>query len=372
MKQRLFALFILAALVGCKSGSKITTATIAPWQAFVDSAINKNIPGVLVHIESREKKISWSGASGVADKQTGAALLPNQTFRIASVTKTFVACTILRLYEEGKLMLDDAISKYISEKHNQILKQGGYDTEKITIRHLLTHSAGLYDHTNAAIYFERIFKDSSYKWTRTEQLEIAAKYGKPIGEPGKQFGYSDTGYILLGEIIERILETTLNDGILQMLRLEKQGINNTFMEGEHKIATNRIHQYFNGIDTYHFSPSIDLYGGGGLLSTTSDLARFFLNLFSNKVFRKAATLELMLTKMNYDKPPALDYRMGIYLIKINGLEAYTHTGFWGTQVVYIPQLKTAVATNYSQAWRTKGSPAAPVITKIVTELASAK
>lgn len=372
MKQVLFALFICLSLFACTPGAQVTTAAYMPFQGFVDSAVNNSNPGAMVHVESHEKKISWNGVAGVSEKNTDEKILPNQTFRIASVTKTFVACTILRLFEEGKLKLDDAIGSYISEKHNQLLKRGGYDTDKITIRHLLTHSGGLFDHTRAPVYFETIFKDSSFKWTRTRQLEIAVQHGKPVGEPGKQFSYSDTGYILLGEIIERLLGTTLNEGIVRMLRLKKLGIVHTFIEGEPNTAGKRIHQYYNGTDTYHFDPSVDLFGGGGLLSTTTDLARFFLHLFSNKVFRKPSTLKLMLEKVNYDKPQAMDYRMGIYVIKINDMEAYTHTGFWGTQVVYVPTLKTAIAANYSQIWKTKGTPAAPVITKIVTELASAR
>lgn len=71
----------------------------------------------------------------------------------------------------------------------------------------------------------------------------------------------------------------------------------------------------------------------------------------------------MLTPVKYNTKQALDYRMGIWRIEINGMTAYTHSGFWGTQVVYIPEINTALAANYSQRWNVKGP--APVIQKLV-------
>ena len=71
----------------------------------------------------------------------------------------------------------------------------------------------------------------------------------------------------------------------------------------------------------------------------------------------------MLWKVVYPGPkqPGMDYRMGIFTTSVNGMEAFTHSGFWGTQVVYIPQINTSIATNYSQYWSSRGN--APVIGK---------
>ena len=118
------------------------------FQAELDSQINENIPGVLLTVISKEKQIDWSGASGFTDKVHNIKLLPHQTFRMASVTKTFIASTILRLWEDKKLKLEDPIIQYISKEHSEMLIKGGYAPEKITILHLLTHSSGMADHTH--------------------------------------------------------------------------------------------------------------------------------------------------------------------------------------------------------------------------------
>ncbi|MCU0377457.1 MAG: beta-lactamase family protein [Bacteroidales bacterium] len=337
------------------------------FQKKLDDQVNDMVPGILAHIESPDRSISWSGASGFSDRVSKTKLNPSQSFRIASVTKTFVAATILRLWEDNRLSLDDLLAMYISNEHAGILSRGGYDMNTITLRHLLTHSSGLYDHAQSDEFMKRILTDPEHEWTRREQIESAIAWGKPVGYAGEKFSYSDTGYILLGEVIENITGKSLNDAIIEVLDLRGLGIKNTIFEGfRPPDREDRIHQYYNGIDTYDFNPSIDFYGGGGLISTTSDLAAFFQCLFNNKVFLNKSTLDTMLYQPQYESAPSMDYRIGIFRILINDIEAYTHTGFWGTQVVYIPSMNTTIAVNYSQRWVTKGP--APIISQILALL----
>lgn len=341
----------------------------ATFQALLDSAINDKMPGILVYVESPKQKISWSGAAGVSDTKTKNKLQPDQTFRIASVTKTFVACSILRLWEQGKLALTDPISKYISPEHTAILIEGGYQPDQITIRHLLTHSSGMFDHAATQAYLEKIRSDPGHHWTRTEQLRGCITWGKPVGKPGERFRYSDTGYTLLGETLEKITGKSMGDAIEDLLKLKALGLKSTWVENEANLYRNdlkRIHQYLDGEDTYNYHASLDLYGGGGLLSTSKDLAIYFQNLFNHKVFDKTATLDTMLAKRNYTIKPQMDYRMGMYLIQLNGVDAYTHAGFWGTQVAFVPSMNATIAANYSQIWTARGN--APVLAKALAVL----
>ena len=119
------------------------------FQDVINKEVNENMPGLLIHVECPDRNISWSGAAGFSDKDARVPMKADQSFRIASVTKTFVASTILRLWEDGKLSLDDPVTKYISKEHTAILESGGYAVNKITIRHLLSHSSGLYDHAQS-------------------------------------------------------------------------------------------------------------------------------------------------------------------------------------------------------------------------------
>jgi D-alanyl-D-alanine carboxypeptidase len=369
---RTLALCCAIFALGCHATRNISGLPVSKdFQTLLDTSVNDKNIGILLHVESPDYGISWSGASGFDDFANKTTLQENACFRIASVTKTFVACSILRLWEEGKLSLDDPISKYISAEHTRILQRGTYDADKIAIRHLITHSSGLFDHTNAPAYFERIEKDPAHVWTRTEQLEALVNWGKPVGGIGEKFSYSDTGYILLAEILEKISGKSMGDAFEALLRLKAKGLSNTQVEDAldpDRNPKNRIHQYTQGVDTYHWNPSIDLYGGGGLLSTTKDLSLFFQDLFQHKVFRQKTTLDTMLAKTTYSSTEKLrmDYRKGIYLVKIKDLDAWTHTGYWGTQVVYIPSLNTTIAAHYSNGWQVRGQ--APVLEKVVEVL----
>ena len=370
--NKLFITLFTIFIISCHSIKYTANQDISKdLQILLDSSVTDKNIGILLHVESPHQKLSWSGASGYSNIKDKTKLLNNQCFRIASVTKTFVAASILRLWEEGKLSLDSPISKYISKAHIEILKRGNYDADKMTIRHLLTHSSGLFDHANAKQYLEKIIANPTHVWTRTEQLEALVTWGQPVGAVGERFSYSDSGYILLGEILESVAGKSMNDALIDLLNLKKLGIKNTQIEdalNTQKNPNNRIHQYTDGEDTYNWNASIDLYGGGGLLSTTKDLSLFFNGLFQNKVFKQKATLDSMLAKSTYFLPekPRMDYRKGIYFIKLDETEAWTHAGYWGTQVVYVPQLDATIATNYSNGWRVRGH--APILEKVIAIL----
>ena len=101
----------------------------------LQSELSSSNPGVLFTIESGDGKLSWSGAAGINNLSLGDSLQATQTFRIASVTKTYVAAAILRLMEEKVLRLEDPISKHLSPAHAAILAQD-YDLQKITIQQI--------------------------------------------------------------------------------------------------------------------------------------------------------------------------------------------------------------------------------------------
>ena len=336
----------------------------------LQSELSSSNPGVLFTIESGDGKFSWSGATGINDLSLGDSLQVRQTFRIASVTKTYVAAAILRLMEKKVLRLEDPISKHLSPTHAAILAQD-YDLEQITIQQILRHSAGFFDHTNAPEFFAKVFATPAYEWTRTAQLQLGVEKGEPIGPPGDQFSYSDMGYVILGELIETYTGKSLDGGIKELLGLEKLDLDRTdFERMDPQTDQLRIHQYYQGTDTYHFSPTIDYYGGGGILSSTAGLVDFFQALFQGKIFENPATLTLMLESVTYPSKAKMDYQMGMYRVQVKGMEAYCHSGFWGTQVLYIPKLDLYLAANYSGAWA--GGAVAPIFEKVLNVLEEAK
>jgi D-alanyl-D-alanine carboxypeptidase len=194
----------------------------------------------------------------------------------------------------------------------------------------------------------RIIDDPQYHWTRTEQLQGCMYWGRPVGKPGERFSYSDTGYILLGEVLETVTGKPLGVALRELIPYEDIGLDETWFEVTEQPPSDvlpRAHQYLDTVDTYEFDPSLDLYGGGGIVMTMKDLTELYTALFAGQVYRKKSTLEMMLAPVpkQYKEIDELDYRMGIFLQQVNGLDAYTHSGFWGVQVWYLPVLDVAIA-----------------------------
>jgi D-alanyl-D-alanine carboxypeptidase len=318
---------------------------------------DSTLAGIIVHVEAPKQGVSLSQSAGVR-YWDGPELNPKAPVRIASNTKTYTAAAILRLYEQGLLKLDDSIEEYISKGHLQLLKSDGYHTERITIRHLLTHTSGMVDHAATQTYLSKVFDDPNFRWTRSMQIKGAVDWGDPLFEIGQGFSYSDTGYLLLGEIIEKITGKSLGEAFHQLLKFDELGIQSTWQESIQDTpsqALPRAHQYFNELDTYNFDPSLDLYGGGGLAATAADMALFYQALFNHRVFDDTSTLELMIKSVPLPENAerSMDYRMGIYTFEVAGEQVYAHAGFWGTQVVYVPSLNASVAVVTTQFGKSK-------------------
>ena len=253
-------------------------------------AASPELQGYVVLLRA-DNGFAYTGAAGDA--------AADSSFRIASVTKMFTSAATLRLVEQGRFGLDDPIAGLVEPGTVALLESGGYDPSVITVHHLLTHTAGLFDFTfgPGVDFVGTVFADPQRRWTRREQLELAMQ-GEPVGPPGGQYHYSDTAYALLGEIIERATSTTLGAAIRDLLRFDSLGITHTNQESidpEPDGQPPRLHQWFGDVDTYDWDPSLDLYGGGGLVSTTTDLATFVEALLGGRVFDERDTLEAMLS-----------------------------------------------------------------------------
>ncbi|MEN0002617.1 MAG: serine hydrolase domain-containing protein [Bacteroidota bacterium] len=359
LKVRVICLLVYILSVGC---SYQTEDHKQLFQAELDKIVSSKFdwtPGVSMSVYAPNDHIDWSGTAGVSELKNFQDLSVNQPFRIASVTKSFVAVAILRLQEEGLLSIEDPIQTYISNQHNAILKSGGYDPAKITIRQCLNHTSGLYDyvlgtHENPSPYLSIIVKNPKKRWTRTEQLEGAIQWGKPKGTPGEIYHYGDTGYILLGEIIEKLSNKSLGYAIDSLVNYEKIGMRATWLESmqEVKVQAELIHCYYQRKDYSEFDASIDLYGGGGLISTTRDLALFYYHLFNGNIFKYDTTIGLMLspTKLlntSNESDEQEDYRLGVQVFNLYDGQIVAHSGLWDTYVLYSPKHNVSMAIKFT-------------------------
>lgn len=330
-------------------------------QAVLDEAVARGAtPGIMMRVEAPGLDLSFSGVAGVSDIATGAALTPHHPVRIASNTKTFLAAATLRLWEEGRLGLDDSIGRHLPPDVAAMLAADGYDLEAMTVRHLLTHTSGLYDYADRERFIEAILADPHHRWTPEEQIGLAVDWGDPYGPPGALYRYSDTGYVVLGLVLESAYGGPLAAVLRNLLPFERLGMHDTWLETLEPPppgASERAHQYLGERDTWDWDPSLDLYGGGGLVSTADDMAVFMRALFTGGVYRDAATADTMLTTVEGAGPgPDLSgmpmvpgrYRMGIEVRDQDELTLYLHTGFWGTLAAYLPEAEIAISIAVTQ------------------------
>jgi D-alanyl-D-alanine carboxypeptidase len=335
------ALAVSLALL-CVSPSAVAAQRVAP--ADLTAAVQALRRPTAIYVAGRGAAEPYGAAAGVAYPDTGAVMTVETPLRIASNAKTFTAATVLRLWETGRIDLDAPIGPLLTPALNGLLTADGYDTQAITVRHLLSHSGGLYDHGGDQRFIEAVMADPTHYWTREELVGLSMAYADPQSAPGTTFRYSDTGYILLGDIVERITGKSLGLSARELLRLDTLNLPSTWweiMEPAPATAGPRAPQSLGAIDAANWHASMDLYGGGGLVMSARDLAVFFAALFEGRVFDKPETLQQMMWQGPHER--ADDYRLGIFVSEANGRTFYWHSGFWGTVALYAPDAEIAVA-----------------------------
>lgn len=332
---------LLAAATLCTS---IWALPPADRQAALSEAAGLASAPTVVYATGAGAERPLSAAIGFADPAMGRQLTADTPLRVASNTKTFVAATLLRLQEQGAIDLDTAIGSLIDPEFVTILKADGYDPSRITVRQLMSHSGGLYDHGGDARYVTAMLSTPRREWKRIDQLRLMTEYADPQSEPGTRFLYSDTGYILLGNIIERKTGKSLAAAVREALRFDDLGLKSTWWENAEvrpASAEPPARQHIDGRDVSSVHASFDLYGGGGLMMSARDLATLFAALFEDRIFEKRATLREMLAVAGHEGSNR--YRLGVFAEQTPEGEVYWHSGFWGTAVYYDPRKKLAVA-----------------------------
>ncbi|MGI5504915.1 serine hydrolase domain-containing protein [Lentzea sp. CA-135723] len=254
--------------------------------------------------------------SGFAERGSRTPVPHNGTFRIGSVTKPFVSTVVLQLAGEGRLDLDVPVVRYLP----------GLVDARITVRQLLQHTSGLYDHAEALPLDPAGFHAIRFKtWTQQELVDIATS--RPLlFEPGTGQSYSNTGYVVLGMLIEKLTgkpyQHAVEQRILKPLRLKDTVLPRTTVD----IPGRHAHGYFpdaagNIIDVTRLNPS---WGGaaGEMISTTRDLDAFLAALLAGKLLKPAQQRELTATTA-----VSPGYGLGLSVVKLPcGNTIYGHDG----------------------------------------------
>ncbi len=279
----------------------------------------------------------WRGASGVAFAESGSPILPDDQFVINSVAKMMTATLVLRLVETGRLGLDDPIARHLPDWLVAGLHvfEGQEYSREITVRHLLSHTSGITDDWQCADFFERVAADSARRWSPEETIRFVKERCPPQFKPGDGFHYSDTGYNILGLLLESLGGRPLHELYRAML-LDPLGMDHTYRPAYERSRPSLpgrrpSERYLDDLECTLW-PSVMTadWGGGGLVSTGDDLTRFLRSLVGNEIFRDPATRTEMFAWV--ESGPFHNYGLGISRVLFDRSDSALHAGLgelWG-------------------------------------------
>lgn len=308
-------------------------------QSIVDAEASIEGATCLLRVGVPEHDMVSSHVAGrvSADGEPATSATP---FRIASITKTFTAVVITQLAAEGRLRFDDRMIDHLPATVLDLVPRlhvldGVTHGERITVRQLLRHAAGLFDYAMSTGFFSVIAADPGKVWTPREMLEGSIEWGEPHFVPGGGYGYaySDTGYVLLGLIIEHLDGRPLHSAYRERI-LRPLGLDHTYLEGheEHRGAP-LSHPYQGTIDVFPIHGTAD-WAGGGLVSTTDDLAAFAAALVAGRLVQGEWLEEMYEWRFrtldpSRHSPGFLGYGFGLEARDVHGVLFRGHRGHWG-------------------------------------------
>ncbi len=346
------------------SGSNAFCTTPKPFAGqAVDAAALQFIaqgyaPGVSVAIV-RKGQVLYAKGYGLENLETQAPTTNESIFKAGSITKEFIATAVMVMVQEGRVSLDDPLSKYVPE-----LTRAG----PVTLRMLLTHTSGLHDYTHT-----EPFAAEQFKHPTTEEMVGFITSMQPLTDfpPGTKWAYSNTNYFVLGAVVERVSGQSLSQFLASNVT-SPAGIQNTAIDDERDVVLHRASGYSPiaaSHGRYKNAPYFSMAvagGAGGLRSTALDLAKWHQALFSGHIvtlqslnsMTSPAKLIDGTVPVREDAPITLgppNYGFGLELGSLDGEQATGHGGSvpgFTAYLVTFPKLQTTIAimTNGDPNW----------------------
>ncbi|MFH9956065.1 serine hydrolase domain-containing protein [Streptomyces roseolus] len=347
----------------------------AALDAAIENVHRAGIPGVFAEVRAGDRV--WRGAAGVADVATGRPVTAGMRHRVGSVSKTFAAAAVLQLAEAGRIGLDTPIGRYLPEL------VPGERGDAITVRMLIGHTSGLAEylpHAYPSLKALPVVADTSprslddHRFTRFDPVELigmgvtAPAVGTPGGAPGV---YSNTNYLLLGRLLERVTGTPAEQYITRNV-IERAGLRDTgFPTGPHiGEPHSRLYEaWFGMIDPPRDYSVYDMSWTGvaaSLISTVSDLNRFYRLLLAGEIVRPSSLAQMRRTgPVVTHEGAVIDYGLGLYPMEEPGQDTFWgHGGMvWGGGALAMiradGERQLAVAVNM-QRWNGLDASGAPL------------
>jgi CubicO group peptidase (beta-lactamase class C family) len=294
--------------------------------AYLAEHSQPNAPGLSLLIAKDGKSI-YKKAVGMADLELNVPLSTENVFEIGSITKQFTAVSILMLEEQSKLKVEDDITKYIPDYPTQ--------GKTITLHHLLNHTSGIKSYTSMPNFMENARKDM----TPTELIDVFKN--EPMDfDPGEKFLYNNSGYILLGYIIEVVSGQSYADFIKEHI-FDKVGMTSSYYGSMKKLIPNRARGYQdqNGFVNADYLSLTIPYAAGSIMSTVDDLLKW-QNAISANTLIKRSSLEKAINGSTLNNGEKIPYGYGWGKGNINGSPSIEHSGgIFGyvTNGIFLPE-----------------------------------
>jgi len=300
-------------------------------QLLDEQKLGRDGPGVAILV-ARGEQVLYRGARGMASLELGVPLSSDQAFRIGSVTKQFAAAALLKLIDEGRARLDDPLSKYLPA-----YPQG----DKVTLLQLLNHTSGIKSYTGIPGYMANPVR----RELTTVQLIDEFKNQPADFSPGEAWRYNNSGYVLVGAVIEAITGKTWHQYVDAALLAPNQ-LARTGYPGETRVIKGMASGYgadpAQGVILDNMISMTQPHAAGAFVSTVDDLWRWNRLLHGGKLL-SAASYARMVTPEG--KAAASSYGFGISSQQLRGQTLYQHGGGingFVSSLAYLPQTQTSV------------------------------
>jgi D-alanyl-D-alanine carboxypeptidase len=283
--------------------------------------VKSGAPGALVYV--RTPTAARAGTAGFADVAAHVTMRPGYRWRIASLTKAFVATVVLQLEAKGKLDIDDPVERWLPD----LLPNGG----AITLRELLNHTSGVYNYTDDNDWVTSVVSNPTRAWTPQELVAIAVAH-PDLFPPNTEYSYSNTNYILLGVVVETATGSNLGEE-LQRRIFAPLALTATSFPQTIVLGPDFVHGYF-GDELTDIAPLLSpswAWAAGGIVSNARDVTMFYRALLTGRLLPAA-----QLREMEVPSVVAGTYGLGIDSIYTTCGRAFGHNGDffgWRTEVL---------------------------------------
>ncbi|KAB1159804.1 serine hydrolase [Tenacibaculum aiptasiae] len=276
---------------------------------------------------AKDGKVIYRKAFGKANLELDVDMIPENVFEVGSITKQFTSVAILMLLEEGKLSLEDDITKFISD----------YPThgKKITIHHLLTHTSGIKSYTS----MKEFGKVATLHKSPLEFIDFFKN--EPMNfEPGEKYKYNNSGYFLLGYIIEKASGMTYQKFIKERI-FDKLNMNSSYYGSQTELIKNRAYGYNRRGDVFSNAQYISLtlpYAAGSIMSNVDDMLKWQTAITNNTLVKKE-TITKAFKNYTLNNGKKINYGYGWSLDEIKDIPTIEHGGSipgYKSMGIYVP------------------------------------